>query len=100
MDVNGGISVPDLQATATSTPSPSIITNASEIAPNHGAGGSGGGLEVLGQAVQSTTTVTPKAVALPEPAPSVPASATTDGGSLAGTGVINTAVYTDFCIQQ
>lgn len=92
MEVNGGgISVPDLQTSATSTPSPSIITNASEIAPNHGAGGSGGGLEVLGQAVQPTTTVTPKAP--PEAAPSVPASATTDGDSLAGKGVINPTLY-------
>lgn len=88
MEVNrGDISVPDLHNSATSTPSPGIITNASGIAPTHGASRSGGGLEVLGQAVESTTTVTSEA-AQPELAPALPASTTTDGGSFAGKGVI------------
>lgn len=80
MEVNGDQSVENLRTSAI-TPSPSA--GASEVAPNHG----GGGLEVLGQAVESKT-ITPSKAA---PAETAPAQApTAAGGSSAGTGDIST----------
>lgn len=77
MEVNGNQSVENLH-TSTSIPSRGTI----EVAPNHG----GGGLEVLGQAVESTTT-TPKSV--PEEVAPALAPAAMDGSS-AGKGEANT----------
>lgn len=76
MEVNSHQSVENLQTSATA-PSPGA-GGASDAAPN----GGGGGLEVLGQAVESTTTAPSKespAEAAPAPAP------TTGNGSSAGT---------------
>lgn len=77
MEVNGDQSVENLHTSAI-TPGASEVN---EVAPNHG------GLEVLGQAVESTTTATSKAVPA-ETAPILPPTAR-DGCS-AGTGEINT----------
>lgn len=76
MEVNSHQSVENLQTSAIA-PSPGA-GGASDAAPN----GGGGGLEVLGQAVESTTTAPSKespAEAAPAPAP------TTGNGSSAGT---------------
>lgn len=81
MEVNGDRSVENLHASAAVTPSPS--TGASEVAPNHG----GGGLEVLGQAVESTTIAPSKSVPA-ETAPVVEQTTGVGSPSLGDTGEI------------
>lgn len=78
MEVKGDQSVENIHASAITPPSP----GASEVAPNHG----GGGLEVLGQAAESTTTTASKAVPVETAAVLAP---TTGGGRSVSTGEIN-----------